>query len=161
MKNVLSRLALGAGMGVVIGYIVNIIISMGIGKGNYLPVMPQLQAWCSSEINAVLLQTLLTALIGIVFAETGLIFEIAAWSFLKQCVVHFCISAPFFIPFMVLCWFPIGWVSVLSILANVLFTYTVTFFIVYHFNLKAVRQINAALQEKGDFNQNIVPKQKD
>lgn len=147
MKNVLVRMGIGATIGVMIGYMVNLVINLFISTGEYLPVMPQLQARCANQLQAVVVQTVLTAAIGIVFAEAGMLFELAHWSFLRQCLVHFAVTAIFYLPFMILCWFPLGWGSVLGILANVLFTYALTFFINYYKNRQDIQLINAQVQQ--------------
>ncbi len=147
MKNILTRFGIGAAVGVLTGYCVNLIVNLALSTGEYLPVMTQLEARCASQLQAVVVQTLLTAAIGVVFAEAGMLFELAHWSFLRQCAVHFLSTAVFYVPFMILCWFPVGWGSVLGILANVLFTYTLTFFISYRKNSRDIRLLNEKLRQ--------------
>ena len=104
MKKLLDRIVVGAAIGILTGYLVTIIVNCGIGDGAYMPVMPVLEERCKTLMAAVLIQTLLTALIGVVFAVAGMIFEIESWSYLKQCVVHFFATVVFYLPFSFICW---------------------------------------------------------
>lgn len=151
-KNVFHRLLAGFWMGVVIGYFVNLCISTFIGNGAYLPVMPQMQSFFSTQIKAVWAQTFLTGLIGIAFAEAGLAFGVARWGFLKQCLIHFLSTAPVYIPFVVFCWYPTGWKGAAAILGNVLFTYILNFVISYRLSSRAVRKINEKLEKRRECN---------
>ena len=147
MKRVLMRFLIGASTGILLGYLVNLIISLGVGKGEYEPAMPQLVAYCGTELRAVLVQTLLTALIGVGFAEAGFLFLIDRWSFLKQCVVHFFATMAFYLPFALLCWFPVRWESIGGILCSILATYSITYLINYRICQKDVEQINRMVQQ--------------
>ena len=146
-KEIAGRFSLGFAVGNFIGYVVNLIISLFIGQGQFLPVMPQLQAHFSTEIAAVIAQTLLIGFIGVVFAETGLIFKIDRWSFLKQCIVHFLISACFYTPFVYLCYMPNNLMGILIMLANFLFTYIITYIISYRQIWRDIKLLNEKINE--------------
>ncbi len=146
-KEILERFSLGFIIGNFIGYMVNMIISLFTGQGQFLAVMPQLQVHFSTEISAVVAQTLLIGLIGVVFAETGLIFKIDSWSFLKQCIVHFLISACFYTPFIYLCYMPNNLKGVLIMLANFFFTYVITYLINHRLTCRDVKLLNERINE--------------
>ncbi|MFC4547766.1 DUF3021 domain-containing protein [Paenactinomyces guangxiensis] len=59
-----------------------------------------------SEMTAVIVQILLTGIIGVTFATSSFIFNIVKWSLLKQYIVHFCITALVWIPIVMLLWMP-------------------------------------------------------
>ena len=63
-KKVLLRCLLGAPIGLAIGTIVTIIISLTVGDGVYYPVVPKLITDCGNEMNAVLLQAVCSLIYG-------------------------------------------------------------------------------------------------
>ena len=148
MKRILMRFLGGSAAGILVGFLVSLIINFGVGDGEYVPAMPQLLACCRTELNAVLVQTALTALIGAGFAEAGILFLIDRWSFLRQCIVHFFVTMIFYLPFAMICWFPIRWESVSGILCSILITYSVTYIVNYLICRKDVEQINRIVQQR-------------
>ena len=94
----LTRGLLGIPLGIAIGYIVTLIISMIHGNGEYLSARPELIAEMGSEINAVLLQTGLSALIGFGFAASSVIWQLEDWSLAKQTGIYFLINALVMLP---------------------------------------------------------------
>ncbi len=142
MKKALMRFAVGLVVGIFIGDMIALIVNIGLSRGDYMPVMPSLQSYCATELNAVLVQTFLTGMIGVVFAEAGFLFTIDRWSFLKQCVVHFFVTVIFYVPFISICWFPLRWESVGGALLSGLVTYIITYFVNYKICCRDVRQIN-------------------
>ncbi len=148
LKKILIRLIVGGAAGILLGYLINLSINLGISEGEYVPAMPSLQALCETQLQAVLIQTLLTALIGVVFAQAGFLFELEHWSFLKQCVVHFFSTVIFYLPFSMICWFPFRWGSLVGILCSALLTYSITYVINYKLWCREIAQINElVLQE--------------
>jgi len=94
MKNqAFLRGLLGFPLGITIGYLITILISLGFGEGTYMPVIPDLSATLGSEINAVILQTVLSGLLGTAFAASSVIWEIDHWSIAKQTGIYFLITA--------------------------------------------------------------------
>ena len=146
--HVATRALVGAMAGVFIGQIITLLISASIGNGAFLPVMPQLVARCSSEWAAVLIQTVLMAVLGIVFAEASILFLYERWSFLKQCIIHFLITAVFYVPFVLFCWMPVSVGNALFMLGTLLFNYALIWWIQYRINYRDVQAINRVSQEK-------------
>lgn len=89
LKKALLRGVLGAPLGVFIGYTITVLISLGWGQGWYAPVVPALTETMGSEIGAVTLQYMLSALMGFAFAFASAIWEIERWSLARQTVCHF------------------------------------------------------------------------
>ncbi len=143
-----TRALIGAMAGVFIARIIELAISAGIGNGAFLPVMPQLVARCSSEWTAALVQTILMAILGIVFAEASILFLCERFSFLKQCLLHFLITAVFYVPFILFCWMPVKLANVLLMLGCLLLNYALIWFIQYRINYRDVQAINRAIQER-------------
>jgi len=93
LKKAMLRGLLGFPLGVFMGYTITILIALfqsDIGK--YYPVVPQLAEATGNEITAVVLQYVLSGILGFAFAAGSAVFEVEEWSFTKQTVIHFMIS---------------------------------------------------------------------
>jgi len=94
----LTRGLLGIPLGIAIGFIITLILSVAYGNGEYLSARPELITEMGSEINAVLLQTGLSALIGFGFAASSVIWQLEDWSLAKQTGIYFLINALVMLP---------------------------------------------------------------
>ena len=83
---------MGMPIGVTISLAITIVISLIIGKGDYVPVVPQLIQECGSEISAVIAQTVCSLLYGAVYAGASVVWE-TDWSLLKMTAVHFAVCS--------------------------------------------------------------------
>lgn len=92
-KKAFLRGFLGFPLGISIGYIITIIISLVFAQGYYSPCVPELAESMGSEINAVILQAMLSGLLGSAFAASSVIWEMEDWSIAKQTGVYFVITA--------------------------------------------------------------------
>lgn len=92
-KKMLLRGLLGFPLGIAIGYVITIFISLAIGKDGYSPCVPELIETTGSEIGAVVLQAVLSGLLGTVFAVSSAIWEIENWSIVKQTGIYFTVTA--------------------------------------------------------------------
>lgn len=90
-KELVSRIVSGVLGGIVICYLITIGISISLGDGNFYPCVPSLIKQFGNEITAVIVQTILSALLGAGFAVSSLIWEKDDWSLLKQTSVYFAI----------------------------------------------------------------------
>ena len=93
LKKVLLRCLFGAPIGLAIGTVITIIISLTVGDGVYYAVVPELIADCGSEINAVVFQSVLSLIYGAAWAGASVIWENERWSILKQTVIHLIICS--------------------------------------------------------------------
>lgn len=152
-KRIIVFCLLGAPIGLAISTWILIIISLTVGDGNFYPVVPELINDCGSELNAVLLQTLLSMLYGAVFAGASLIWKIDSFSLLKQTVLHLLICS--------LATFPIAyttrWMShdlkgILLYFGTFFSIYVIIWLFLYRSIKKRILQINARLQETNDTN---------
>lgn len=93
MKKTLIQLGLlGFPFGIAIGYAITLLISIGIGDNCYYPVSQELMSTAGTELNAVLLQTLLCGIMGSLFAMGSVVWDIDAWSLTKQTAAYFVIA---------------------------------------------------------------------
>ncbi len=97
-KKVMKRGLLGFPLGIVGGFVITILISLGIGDGSFYPVTPELTDTMGNELNAVILQTVLTGVIGAGFAMASVIWEMDSWSIAKQSGIYFAIACALLLP---------------------------------------------------------------
>ncbi len=88
-KEIIKRSLLGALISLVVSEAITLMISVIIGNGTYYPVVPELVEVFGTELNAVLVQTIVNLLYGAMFGGTSLIWEVEHWSLLRQTVTHF------------------------------------------------------------------------
>jgi hypothetical protein len=97
-RKAILRGLLGFPIGIAMGYFITIIVSLAWGNGSYLSSKPELIATMGSEINAVILQTVLCGLLGALSSASTLIWGIEQWSLAKQTGIFFLISACLLMP---------------------------------------------------------------
>jgi hypothetical protein len=89
LKKTIARGALGFPLGICIGYVITIGISMGLATGEYYPCVPALADQFGSELAAVVFQAVLCGVLGAAFAAASVIWEVEKWSIAKQTGIYF------------------------------------------------------------------------
>lgn len=97
-KKIILRSITGIPLGLAIGYLITIMISLIWANGYYAPCVPELAAITGSEINAVLVQALLFSILGMGFGGSSVIWEIEAWGIVKQTGIYFLIVSVIMMP---------------------------------------------------------------
>ena len=97
-KKIIMRGLLGLPTGIAIGCVITLIISACIGNGSFYPVTPELIDTMGNELNAVILQTVLCAVMGVGFAAASVIWELDSWSLAKQSGIYFAIISVIMLP---------------------------------------------------------------
>ena len=97
-KKIIMRGLFGLPTGIAIGFVITLIISACIGSGSFYPVTPELIVTIGNELNAVILQTVLCAIMGMGFAAASVIWELDSWSLAKQSGVYFLIISVIMLP---------------------------------------------------------------
>ena len=97
-KKIIMRGLFGLPTGIAIGFVITPIISACIGNGSFYPVTPELIDTMGNELNAVILQTVLCAIMGVGFAAASVIWELDSWSLAKQSGVYFMIISVVMLP---------------------------------------------------------------
>ena len=97
-KKIIKRSLLGFPLGITMGYLITILISLGWANGYYSPCVPELISLMGNEINAVILQTVLCGILGTGFAASSVIWEIDNWSIVKQTGIYFSIISIIMLP---------------------------------------------------------------
>lgn len=90
-KELISRIFIGLLGGIVLSYLITIGISLVLGDGNFYPCVPSLIDRFGNEITAVIIQTILSALLGAGFGGASIIWKKDEWSMLKQTGIYFAI----------------------------------------------------------------------
>ncbi len=97
-KKIIMRSLLGFPIGIAIGYLITILLSLVWAKGYYSPCVPELISVMGNEINAVILQTVLCGILGTGFAASSVIWEMDNWSIVKQTGIYFSIISVIMLP---------------------------------------------------------------
>lgn len=97
-KKTIRRGLFGLPIGIAIGFVITLIISACVGDGSFYPVAPELIGAMGNELNAVILQTVLCAIMGAGFAAASVIWELDSWSLAKQSGIYFLIISIITLP---------------------------------------------------------------
>lgn len=97
-KKIALRGMLGFPLGIAMGYLITIIISLIWGNGHYVPCVPDLVITMGREINAVMLQTLLCGILGAGFGVASVIWDMENWGIVKQTGIYFLIVSVIMMP---------------------------------------------------------------
>ena len=97
-KKIALRGMLGFPLGITMGYLITIIISLIWANGHYAPCVPDLVTTMGSEINAVMLQTLLCGILGAGFGIASVIWDMENWGIVKQTGIYFLIVSVIMMP---------------------------------------------------------------
>lgn len=147
-KEIVRRCLLGMPIGITISYLISIIISYLAGSKEYIPCAPAFLALFSSSLQAVCVQTLLSAFLGDAFSLASLIWNIESWSLLKQSFIHFlCLS----ITMLPIAWL-MHWMShtIFGILIYIVLFFLIYLFIwliMYQIQKREVQRINQHLKK--------------
>lgn len=89
MKKIISRVLYSFPIGISCSVGISLFLSLIFGEGKYYPFAAPLVSFTGSEVKAMLLQTILSGILGSVFGGMSFIWEIERWSILKQTAVYF------------------------------------------------------------------------
>ena len=131
-RELFNRIFIGLLVGIVISYFITIGISLVIGDGTYYPCVPSLTERFGDEVTAVILQTMLSAILGAGFAGCSLIWEKDEWSLLKQTSIYFLIVSVLMMAVAYICeWMEHSVKGVLSYFAIFLAIFIVVWVVQY------------------------------
>ena len=155
-KTAMKRGALSFPIGMGVSQVVNILISLGLGRGGYISVMPDFAALFPNELTAVAAQALLTGLLSFTFAAASVFFGVERWGFLRQCAAHFAITAAVWLPVVWLVWTPhtapaMPGMAVIPL--NFIAVYAVTWGVQVAVNRRTARAINEKINAKETFDE--------
>ena len=150
-KQIIKRSLWGFPLGIKLGYIITIFISLGWANGYYVPCVPELISATGNEINAVILQTLLSGIIGTGFAASSVIWDIDNWSIVKQTGIYFSIISIIMLPIAYLAYWMehsvVGFLIYFGIFALIFVVIWIIQFGIGRYN---VRKMNEKLSQAKD-----------
>lgn len=147
-KQVILRGFLGIPMGIALGYIITILISLTHGGTDYSPCVPTLVEMAGGELNAVILQTIMCAVLGMTFSACSVIWELDNWSIAKQTGIYFLITALVMMPVAyVTHWMEHSLRGVLGYFGVFLGVFVVMWISMYLMYRKNINQLNAKLKK--------------
>ncbi len=146
-KNMIIRGAFGVPSGIAIGYLITIISSAIWGEGYYAPCVPGLAEQMGSEINAVILQTVLCALLGMICGGGSVIWDIEEWSIARQTGIYFLLILAAMMPAAyVLHWMEHSLAGVIQYFGIFTIIFASVWMLQYMSVLRKIRAINAKLK---------------
>ena len=89
MKKIVSRVLYSFPIGISCSVGISLFLSLRFGEGKYYPFAASLVFFTGSEVKAMLMQTILSGILGSVFGGMSFIWAIERWSILKQTAVYF------------------------------------------------------------------------
>lgn len=150
-KNLIQRGFFGFPIGITINYIITLIISILIGDGLFYPVNPDLINAMGNELNAVLLQTLLSGIMGAGFAMASIIWEFDSWSLAKQSAIYFSVACLVMFPISYVAkWMPHSVIGITVYLGIFIFTLVFVWLIQYFIYKRNIREINEKINRDND-----------
>lgn len=147
-KKIIVRCLIGAPIGLAISTLITVIISLTVGDGNFYAVVPELIDDCGTEMNAVLLQTILSLIYGAAFAGASVIWENDNWSLLAQTLLHLAISSLATFPTAYFCrWMRHDVIGILSYFGIFFGIYVFIWISLYSSMRRKICQMNEEIQK--------------
>ena len=87
-QSLIKRLLLGFPLGIALSFLITLLISLSVGDGSYYPCVPELAQQMGTELNAVVLQTVLSGIMGSAFAAASLIWQAERLSLAAQTALY-------------------------------------------------------------------------
>ena len=150
-KQILLRGMLGFPLGLAMGYLITIFISLTVSDGRYYPCVPELAAVMGNEINAVLLQAVLCGILGAGFVACSVIWQIESWGILKQTGIYFSIISVIMLPTAYLSyWMEHSLKGILSYFGIFVLIFATVWIVQYAAARHNVRKMNETLYSRRD-----------
>ena len=144
MKKIVSRVLYSFPIGISCSVGISLFLSLLFGEGKYYPFAASLVFFTGSEVKAMLLQTMLSGILGSVFGGMSFIWEIERWSILKQTAVYFLsVSIPMMGISYLLYWMEHslnGFLLYFLIFVMVFFVVWLFNFAIYWFKVRVINQ---------------------
>lgn len=150
-KQIILRGLLGFPMGIAISTTISVIFSLLVGdKMTYYACPPNLvDAMGGNELYAVIVQYLLSGILGSSFSATSLIWEKDEWSIAKQTGIYFFINALVMFPVAYINrWMHHSFAGFVQYFMIFVIVFALIWFVQYLLCKKAVDGLNAKIREK-------------
>jgi hypothetical protein len=148
-KNICSYGASGVLPGIAASYLIVVIISLCIGDGRFYPVVPETIQDFGSEINAVIVQTSMSAFWGFCIGIGRLILKQDSWSPFRQIVLHFLVVCVAVLPAAWVCrWMNHSLKGVLLYIGIMVSIYVFIWFVEYVSTCSNVKKMKDTLRKR-------------
>lgn len=148
-QKIFLRGLLGFPLGIAIGHMIGIMVSLSWANGRYIPCVPAFMDAMGSELNAVVLQSVLCGLIGATFAACSVVWETEHWSIAKQTGIYFLVTALVMLPAAWLAnWMEhsfLGFLSYFGIFTGIFFAVWLAQYLALK---KKIRQLNDKVEKR-------------
>jgi hypothetical protein len=149
LKKTICRGALGFPLGICIGYVITIGISLALATGQYNSCPPLLVEQFGSELAAVVFQAVLCGILGAAFAVASIIWELETWSIAKQTGIYFLVVSVAMLPIAYFAqWMEHSHVGFLLYFGIFLVVFVVMWLIQYLVWKNKIRHMNASVKER-------------
>ena len=149
-RKLILRGLFGFPVGVAIGFVITIIISVCVGDGSFYPVTPELIVTMGNELNAVILQTVLCGIMGAGFAMASVIWEMDSWSLAKQSGIYFSVACIVMLPIAyVTNWMKHTVGSILAYVGIFVVIFLVVWLIQYSAWKRKIKKMNDSIKKSG------------
>ena len=145
MRNqLIIRIINGIPIGIAIGFVISIAISIALQDGSYHACPPALITTAGSELNAVIVQTVLSGILGATLSAASLVWKVEEWGLTKQTVFYFLICAVVIGPFAYINhWMPHSlaeFLSFYSIFFLVFFIIWIAQYVIWKYRIQALNK---------------------
>ena len=124
------------------------LIQICIAQNGGLTVTARFASHFAAREAAVLTQLLLAGGIGAAFSGASVVYDLERWSFLRQGIVYFVITAAVWVPVLLICWTPMPKEGILFSSLGWTGTYAITWGIQYAVYRKRIRDLNRKIHER-------------
>lgn len=153
--NIRKKLVSYGLIGFVVGPFINTIISLGISYAHatswgwvFSSVAPGFVSVIGNQLNAYLVQFLLTAVLGAGISMAAVIWQMEHWSYAKRFILHFLALLLLFAPIgYFLQWLPHSLVGILLYLAIFIVIYFIYWAVITIIVRHKIKQVNQKLQQ--------------
>lgn len=145
MKKALLRGFLGMPLGVFISTTIGVIYSLTYQQ---LMVTPPVDG-TATQLEAYVIQYVMSMIIGFVFAFGSAIFEVDEWSLAKQTALHFLLTSIVFFPCSIMArWVEPNALSIIAYFLIFIAIYLIIWFSQYNSLKRKIAKLNEKLQDK-------------
>ncbi|MDY2795481.1 DUF3021 domain-containing protein [Peptostreptococcus porci] len=148
MRNsIIKKIFVGFFIGVGISTIISIFISITIGKGIYYPVNPQLISEFGGELRSVIIQCVLSGILGAIWNCLSTVLENENMSLLKKTLIHLFTGyvCTCFVAY-ILNWTERSILGILSFFVAFIVVYALVWIFEYYLYKKNINKINSKLK---------------
>lgn len=147
MKKIIIRGLIGLISGLALSYSITIILSLIINNGQYYYAAPSFISKFNCEITAVLIQAILSGILGFGFGISSVIWENEKLSLVSQTALHFIISLTLILTIGYYCsWFSQSFGKFLIFIFIFISIYFIIWVTAYFSYKKKIKLINRSLK---------------